>query len=237
MGRSQNHISVLLFTTLLVAGLGSCRHDSQIYKIAISELLNWELVGIGSKAVDQDQNALKLTEGKDSKGIVLLSRESLEENLTLKFKVKPLQYEGVCVIILSASNIDGDPLLIPADHDGNFGFWKSDTAEIQSYTFAFHTGYHQPNAFLTKNPGFTDLARETDIAMDQVWYEIEMGKRGDQLWLKVDDQLVLSARDHGPSLPGGKLGLRLRGPGDGTFSCLFKDLSYTTADPRGMVSK
>jgi len=237
MGRSQIKFSVLLFASLLIAGLGACKQDSKTHKISSSELLNWELVGIGTKAFDPDEKALKLTEGKDSKGVVLLSTENLAENLTLKFKVKPLQYEGVCVIILSASKMDGDPMVIPADHDGTFEFWKSDTTDIQSYTIAFHTSYHQPNAFITKNPGFTDLARATDLAREQIWYEIEIGKAGDQLWVKVDDQLVLSATDHDAPLPGGKLGLRLRGPGDGTFSCLFKDLIHTPTAPLAKASK
>jgi hypothetical protein len=92
--------------------------------------------------------------------------------------------------------------------------------------FGFHTGYHQPNAFLTRNPGFIDLARAPDKAIGEKWHDVEIGRKGRKLWMKINGKTILDAKDpHTPPLPGGQIGLRLRGPGNGTFSCLYKDLS------------
>ena len=79
-------------------------HGSQI---SVHDLAQWPLLGIGAVEVIPEQEALQLTEGPDSKGVVLLSPEEYGREIVINFMVKPLQHEGVVVVFLSASAIEG----------------------------------------------------------------------------------------------------------------------------------
>jgi len=201
--------------------------------VSLEELLKWEMVGIGEKSHDEQEDVLKLTEGKYSKGLVLLSPIHFGENVTLRFQIKPLQREGICVVILSASDMKtGGEVKVPKGYDGNFDFWTADEATVRNYVFAFHTGYHQPFAFIRKNPGFEELAKKKDTVTKEKWYDIEVGRRGILLWLKIDGKTLLEVLDQEPrGLPAGQFGFRLRGSGDGSFSVLFKEVVVETLTP------
>ena len=214
-------------------------HYALIHRIDSKVLANWRVVGIGNVEQIPSEDTLQLTEGDDSKGVVLLSEAVYGPDLILRFKVKPLQHEGIPVVIVNASNIKvGEAIEIPDDYDGNFDLWKGENGSIQSYIFAFHTGYHQPNAFVTRNPGFNDLDRQPDLAVDERWYDVEIGAVERHVWLKIDGQKVLDARDRETSpLPAGHIGLRLRGPGDGSFSALYKEVTVEEFGMGGKVTK
>ncbi len=198
-------------------------------QVSVHDLARWHLLGIGEAEVIAEEQALRLTEDPDSKGVVLLSPEKYGREIVIKFMAKPLQHEGVIVVFLSASAIKGEEIEVPDGYDGSFAFWIAPDASVQNYAFAFHTGYHQPNAFLKRNPGFTELASAKDIATEEVWHQIEIGRSGPRLWLKIAGKPVLEANDSaGQGLPPGHIGLRLRGPGDGSFSCLFKNFVIET---------
>lgn len=59
------------------------------------------------------------------------------------------------------------------------------------------------------------------------WYDIETGRQGVKVRLKIDGVTVASGTDTGNGIPGGRIGLRLRGPGDGSFTSLYKDLTVS----------
>jgi hypothetical protein len=179
-------------------------------------------------ALGSEQGTVELTEGSGSRGVVLLSPEPLPRDSVARFEVKPQRSEGIVVVFLSASPVSGLGPIDPGDgYDGRIGYWLADDAPVQSYMIAFHTGFHQPYAFISKNPGDLKLAQSLDVATEQRWYAIEVGHRGGQIWLKVDGELLVWAHDPEPDgLPPGHLGLRLRGPGDGTFSALYRNLSF-----------
>jgi hypothetical protein len=148
-------------------------------------------------------------------------------NIVLTFSVKPEKYEGVCVVFLSASDKNSGILKIPTDNDGSLPWWSEGT--VQNYMFAFHTGFHQPNIFIRKNPGSMDIIQTKDIVSGQKWYNVEIGRKGPHLWLKVDGKIAAEGNDpDGNGLPGGNIGIRLRGPGDGSYSCLFRDFEIKT---------
>ncbi len=188
------------------------------------DLARWTLVGIGSAQVDPGENALRLSEGKGSKGITLVSPETFGKTVILRFAVKALEAKGVNVILLSISdNKTGGSPALPAKSDGNMDFWTS--GDVSNYMAAFHTGFHQPNSYIRKNPGNMSVAEAADIATAEAWYDLEIGRKGAKLWLKVNGALVCEGEDKDPTtLGGGGVGFRLRGPGDGTYSCLIKDV-------------
>ena len=130
----------------------------------------------------------------------------------------------MCVVLLDVSAVDGGPLTIPRHYDGNWDFWQAPGGTVRNYAFAFHAAYHQPNAFVVQNPGLQDIDREPDVASQQRWYDIEIGCRDGQAWMKINGLEVLEGAVLGDPLPASRIGLRLRGPGDGTFSCLYRNL-------------
>ena len=201
------------------------------------DLADWKLIGKGNVEVIEKGHILKLSEGSDSKGVVLLSPKKYPANTVLNFSFKPLQHKGIGVVLHSISNVDGQKVTAPDNYDGNLNFWRSKNSGVQNYIFTFHTAYHQPNlphapyavALLRKNPGFKELGKGKDMVVDEEWHAIEIGRQDSTLWLSVDGNLVFKVNDSTQALPGGHIALRLRGPGDGSFSSLYKDFSIKSS--------
>jgi len=190
------------------------------------ELMSWRMLGIGSVEIEPEGLSVKLTEGPDSNGVVLLSPTTYGQHIVVDFQVKPLVHESICVVFLSASAVDGTEIQPAENYDGNFDYWRGPDAEVRSYTFAFHTSYHQPYAFLIINPGPVELDKQLDKATDQKWYHVQYGRDGAKIWLKVDGKVLLRAEDpNGEGLPDGHIGFRVRGPGDGSASVLYRNVS------------
>jgi neutral ceramidase len=214
-----------LIPLLIIAAISCPPLAAQTQKIYTpEELSRWTLVGIGTAEVDAAEKALRLFEGKDSKGITLVSPDRFEKNIVLRFSARPLQAKGVNIVMLSMSDKDtGGPAALPAQSDGAMGVFT--TGAVADYMAAFHTAFHQPYSFIKRQPGDVTIAEAKDIAASEAWYEIEFGRRDSRLWLKVNGTVVCEGEDKDQTiLNGGAVGLRLRGPGDGTYACLFRDV-------------
>ena len=200
------------------------------------DVADWKLLGKGSVKI-VDEGMLKLSEGSDSKGVVLLSPQKYPANTMLSFSFKPLQHKGIGVVLHSVSDINGQEVNVPENYDGNLNFWRSKNTSVQNYIFTFHTAFHQqrqqhapyPVALLRRNPGFIELGKGKDTVIDEGWHRIEIGRQETTLWLSVDGNLVFKINDPRQALPGGHIGLRLRGPGDGSFSSLYKDFAIKSS--------
>jgi len=211
-------VSIMTFCFLLIF---ACQ-NTKIITLAPEELERWTIAGIGSVKVDKKNNQVLINEGVNSKGITIISPSSFGKKVIVRFKVKALSPNGVNIVFLSISSQNGeDKIAIPENYQGDFSFWTQ--GQVQNYMFSFHTGFHQPNSWIKRNPGEQTLCEKKDVVSEEIWYEIEVGRYGKKLWMKVDKQLVCEAEDE-QDLPGGQIALRLRGPGDGSYSCLFKDL-------------
>lgn len=190
-----------------------------------TDLTKWKLLGIGKIEIDKKEKAFKLVEGNNSKGVVLLSPKKYSKALKISFDVKPLQFEGVCIIFLAVTDSNLKSVTAPENYDGNSDFWTSLKSGVKSYAVAFHTGYHQPNIFIKKNPGWKSLGEIKDVATEEKWYKIEIIKKNNLIILKIDGNIVLVSKDEsGDLLKKGQIGLRLRGPGNGSSSILFNNL-------------
>ena len=192
--------------------------------IPAADLAKWSLFGAGTISLTAE-NSIVLTEGENSEGIVLLSPNKFPADLVLRYKVRPNQFEGVLLALLCVSPLQGNIISVPDGYRGAMNFWNGPDSAVYNFLFAFHTGYHQPMAFLNRNPGEGSLNRQTDQAKEQRWYEVEAGRRGSHVWLKIDGTLLLESNDsENAALPAGRAGFRLRGPGDGSFSAEIKDV-------------
>ncbi len=217
MSNLKKIILLLAFILFISCGSGDNGFDTYDGK-ALSE---WQMIGIGSVEVTSNGD-LNLTEGKESKGVVLVSPKAYGEKMELTFDVKPLRYEGVCVVFISMAMKDGSVDIQTPDNDGAFSRFTE--GEIENYTFAFHTGYHQPNIFIHRNPGSKNLGMVKDVASDQKWYRVTISRNDASLKILVDGKTALEVKDPETPLGRGKIGLRLRGPGDGSYSCLYRNL-------------
>jgi len=194
-------------------------------------LLNWRVLGVGTAESEESDSAVRLTEGAYSKGVVLLSPSTYGQRVVVTFEVKPLVHELICVLFLSASSIAGPEIDPGEDYDGNFDYWRGTQAQVSSYTFAFHTGFHQPYAFVIRNPGPVELDKRRDLAVEQRWYQVEFGREGKEVWLNVDGQELLRGVDPTEgALPGGHIGFRIRGPGNGSAAALYRNVYIRDLD-------
>lgn len=206
----------ILFISLLLIVLLGCANTKDLTK--------WKLSGIGEIRKDKTERAFRLTEGNNSKGIVLLSNKFFPKDLSISFDVKPLQFQGVCVVFFSASSLDGTTIYIPENYDGNSDFWISPDSKVKSYAIAFHTGFHQPNILIKKNPGWKSLSETKDVVTEEKWYKIGITAKENIIVLSVNGIPVLESKDDHDVLGGGQIGLRIRGLGDGSLSVLYKNL-------------
>ena len=195
--------------------------------IPSSELSMWTTYGEGSVALSEN-DGIVLSEGKNSLGVVLLSPVEFSRDVVLRYKIRPNQFQGILLAMLCVSPLDGEMITVPEGYTGALGFWSGPETKVRNFLFAFHTGYHQPMAFLNRNPGDVSLDRQTDPATEQRWYEVEAGRRDSHVWLKIDGKVVLESNDPGNAgLPAGRVGFRLRGPGDGSFSAAIKNVNIS----------
>jgi hypothetical protein len=190
------------------------------------EVAQWDLHGAGEVTAAGDEVVLR--EGSESLGVVLLSPERFGDRVVLNYRIMPNQHEGVLLAMLAVAARDGSPLAVPTDHRGAMPFWNGPAAESANFMAAFHTGYHQPEAFMRRNPGGVDLASTLDPATTERWFEVEFGRDGARVWLRLDGVLLLDSIDPANgAVGGGQVGFRLRGPGDGTFSARIRDVRVT----------
>lgn len=189
-------------------------------------LAGWEVWGGGSVRLRAETDAIELREGEGSGGVSLVSSRTLPIYSRVRLELKPLQREGVVVLMLADASVEGGTLRPPPGHRGDIGFWRD---AVRGWAFGLHTGFHQPNAFIAALPGWEIRVDTPDPAPDERWYRVEVGRDAATVWLRVDDkpalELPLLAAETGATEEG-KFVLRLRGPGDGTFSCLFRRMEW-----------
>ena len=192
--------------------------------IAVADMAQWSFTGIGEVAVDEAEHALCLTEGDNSKGVTIMSPTTYGKTVVVTYKFKPLNPETVHVLMLSVSDKDtGGDITVPADYDGNFGFWTG--GNVQNYVFALHNAAHNRKPFITINPGSSLLTEAEANVIEDRWHDIEIGRHDKHLYIKVDGKTIVEGMEPAAeSLPAGNICFRLRGVPWKAASALFKDV-------------
>ena len=197
------------------------KYQKEVFSAA--DLEGWNFYGIG-KAFDEGHRQFCITEADESKGAMIVSPVRYGENVVVRYKAMTLTPAAVLVAILSANDIDSENALsIPKNYDGSMPLWMK---KVNNYFFAFRNGPHNFAPFVRKypEPGNQALASAKENVMHPgVYYDIEVGRAGGELWLKVDGKLLFKAVDSNP-LPGGKIAFRTRGTAGFKAAFLMKDL-------------
>jgi hypothetical protein len=197
------------------------------YSFIPNELIFWNFYGIGELA-PMDAETMRMSEGEDSKGIMIISPDSYPNDVTFSYRVKAMNSASVLVALLSVSDPgEPDTMTTPAGYDGNIQWLLEDQA---NYFFAFHNAAHDSKPFIRRHPGGgeEEATRLAELAQNfmkpDVWYEIEAAREEDRITLKVDGVTILDAIDPEPLL-GGRVGIRIRGTAETRAGCLIRDVT------------
>jgi len=198
-----------------------------------TELSDWEKLGIGKICIVDDQAfTLNVPTLDKSKGLIFLSDKALPTDYRVSFDFQTSNPEGVMVMLLAFTDIDGGPVVVPDDYDGNWGYFR-DGDDHSAYAIALHTHAHQPNTFIRKIPGF-DLLVQTRDPFEHTgsteWNHLTIEKKGDNIKLMLaEQQLLLEVNDFKDKPLGkGYLGFRLSPAEDKPFTVEYKNLVIET---------
>jgi len=194
-------------------------------EVTVDELLEWRLLGAGSATKAMGEQ-LFLEETDQSQGVMLLSPTYYQGDIVVRYKALALSPASVFVTVLSATDISSNHLTIPENYDGTMGFW---TTGANNYFFAFKNAPHGGTPFIAKNPHAEQSANapEQDLMVAGVYYDIEIGRAGNNLWLLINGRKVIDMVDETP-ITNGHVAFRLRGTAGLKAIGLIKDLAIYT---------
>jgi hypothetical protein len=211
--------NTLLFAFLILGT--QCLQAQQEHRITTDELLKWEFHGQGEMSQWGDQVILK--EAVDTKGVMLISPEKYAKDVVMRYKVMALTPATVLVSMLAMSDVGSvDELTLSDDYDGNMGLWIK---EKDNYFFAYKNAPHNATPFLRRYPNPGELISAKDNSMIAgVYYDVEVGKKGDLLWLSIDGKKIFKTKDESP-LKGGHVAVRIRGVKGFNAGCIIKEMT------------
>lgn len=194
---------------------------------AVKQLKNWHFYGQGTELLEGHGQYLLKENPDGSKGVGLISPTSYSNNVVMRYKVMALTPATVLVAILSASDRGSNTqLTLPEKYDGSINFWSGG---CDNYFFAFHNAAHNYPPFVRR---FDDKKIMLDVAKKNLmqagqYYDVEVGRKENKIWMKIDGQTILKYNDPKP-YSGGHLGLRIRGTAGEYAACLIKDIEIIT---------
>ncbi len=219
-------MKILKNTILLIAVLATTVLSAQTTKLTPDDLNNWSFLGQGTKMVESHNQFFMKENPAGSNGVMLVSPDSYGENVGVKYDVMTLTPATVLVAILSASNPGEDAsLTIPKDYDGSMSLWMND---VESYFYAFRNGPHNFTPFIRKypcpegqDPALVSL--EKNFMHPGVYYSVEIGRKGNKIWLTVDGETILETIDNN-AFGGGHFAFRIRGTAGEYAACLIRNV-------------
>jgi hypothetical protein len=224
----KNIYFILLFVSVALNSLAQVTEKKlqQEFKkqtVSPKELkTNWDFYGIG-KAVTEVHNQFVISEDKNSLGAMVVSPDKYGENVVVRYKVMALTPASVLVVILSASSPGESELNLPEAYNGAMPYWRD---EIDCYFFAFRNAAHNRTPFVRRFPKIdksTLASAEKNVMQSGIYHEVEAGRMGKKLWLKIDGELMFETEDPNPCKDG-KIAIRTRGTAHLPAAFIMKDL-------------
>jgi len=204
--------------------------DLENYKkevVTAQDLARWDFRGMG-KAFASGGGTFCLTENDSTVGAVMISPAAYTGDVIVRYKTLALTSATVLVFMHSATDVGSETLTIPSDYNGNMGMW---TKEKDNYFYAFRNAPHNYPPFLRKYPvpgGDALVMANENFMLPGVYYDIEIGRVGNRLWLSVDGRKIIETEDES-ILPGGHLAFRIRGTAGFKAACLIKEVEIYSA--------
>ena len=184
----------------------------------------WVFLGRGSRAA---QNRMfYMEESQDSNGVMVFSPETFEGNVTVRYEIMPMNPASICVALLFASDRGENQSLTFPDPESE----SPDIAlgAMDNYFFVFHNVAHNRKPFLRRFPGANLMEIDKNVVRSGQFHQIEVGRRGNTLWLEVDGERIIEVEDPEPHTKG-HIGFRIRGISQMPAACLIRNVTITTA--------
>jgi hypothetical protein len=207
-----------------VAGLFSMNVSAQDRE-SVKQFEKWTSYGRGTSQLEGHGQWLLKEDPAGSKGVGLISSSSYSDKVVLRYEVMALTPATVLVALVSASdNGETSELTLPENYDGDISQWQ---AASDSYFFAFHNAAHNFPPFVRRFDEGTgrvmlDMAKKNVMHVGK-YYQVEVGRDGAKLWLKINGKNILKTKDPQP-YSGGHLGIRIRGTATEYAACLIKNV-------------
>jgi len=202
---------------------GELKKNYTLQEVSPSELENWNFYGYG-KAFNEGHKQFCVAEADETKGAMIVSPNKYGEDVIIRYKTMSLTPAGVLVAILSATDFGAsEELTVPQDYDGSMPFWRD---KVDCYFFAYRNAPHNFAPFVRKYPKKDNTAlgsAKENVMQVGIYHDVEVGRSGKNLWLKVDGKLLFKATDENP-LSGGHIAFRTRGTAGFKGAFLMKDL-------------
>ncbi len=199
----------------LLISLTSCSQTVSLQKEVITPqaLSHWRTLDKGVSTINEDELIVEETAGAD--GYFLISPKSYPGDMVLMYKVKAMSESSVLIVLFSASDHgESMGLTLPSKDAQGSDFWTWRT-KLEHYNLTFNNVSHGGNTpFFFKNE--TPLKRgfyqrqSSNIMEIGKWYDVEIGKKQNHLWFKLDDTIIFEQEDCIP-LSGGHILLRISG--------------------------
>ena len=199
----------LLFI-LMGAVLFGCGQTTQQQHISPEELSAWQTFDKGKTSINGDELIVEEIEGSD--GYFMISPNLFDKDFVLQYKVKALSKSTVLINLFSA-NQSNETFTLPPDTATPQEVWQWRT-EMSHYNLTFNNRSHGITPFFFKNNsprsrGFHQSLQENVMEVGK-WYSVEIGKKENRLWFKLNDTIYFDIEDCDP-LGGGRLIFRISG--------------------------
>lgn len=222
----KNKTQLISMVILSVITFG-CEQTKKV-KITPEELATWQTFDKGKSTVQDDMLIVEETEGSD--GYFLISPKLYPKDFTLNYKVKALSESTVLINLFSVLQ-DGDnsSFSLPPNTSTPREVWDWRTA-MKHYNLTYNNRSHGNTPFFFKNTEPNSIAsrEKLDENIFEVgrWYDVEVGKKDNRVWFKLNNKIHFDIEDPNP-LKGGRLIFRISGTTGGKIifaKAAFKDI-------------
>lgn len=224
----KNNTKVTLFA-LCSMMLSSCaQSNSKQVQISPEELAAWQTFDKGESTIQDDELIVEETEGSD--GYFMISPKLFDKDFILRYKVKALSKSTVLINLFSVTqNEDNETFTLPPETSSPREVWNWRT-EMKHYNLTFNNQSHGNMPFFFKNNspysrGFYQSLPENIMKVGE-WNAVEIGKKENRLWFKLNGKVYFDVEDCNP-LEGGRLIFRISGTtGENTIfaKAAYKDI-------------
>lgn len=221
---TKSILLIILCVTVSSCGQTSAKQE----KITPEELATWQTFDKGKSTIQDDELIVEETEGSD--GYFLISPKVYDKDFMLNYKVKAMSESTVLITLFSVIRNDREEaFVLPPDTATPREVWGWRSG-MQHYNLTFNNKSHGNKPFFFKNispdsRGFNERLSENIVEVGK-WYDVEIGKKENRLWFKLNNEIYFDIKDLNP-LEEGHLIFRISGTaGEKTIfaKAAFKDI-------------
>ncbi len=227
----KNKISITTFSILLTILSSYGQTGIKQEKITVQELSTWQTFDKGKSTIQGNTLIVEETAGSD--GYFLISPRIYDKDFTLRYKVKAISSSTVLITLFSVLQDDENgEFKLPAETatPREVWNWRSD---MKHYNLTINNRSHGNKPFFFKNnsqlsKGFNERLSDNIMEIGR-WYDVEIGRKNNSLWFKLDNKTYFNVEDCNP-LKGGRLIFRISGTtGEKTIlaKAAIKDIEIT----------